>query len=133
MKYQEYYYKNLCEKYQKRIDILKSYLYEAGLKSALTSGNPESLRKEYLRQKTRREAKLNLAGRKNLRAQQLSRQNSPKSDAFALSAESDFESARNLGANIEEIGMQLGVEHPDIYQRVRGLGMQQKTSGSYQY
>ena len=134
MRYEEYYYKNLCEKYQKRINLLKNYLYEAGLMAAMSSGDPESLKKEYLLQKVRRELKLGKAGRKNLRAQQLLKNEPAKSGSYAISAEADLESARQLGSNIEEIGMQLGTEYPDIYQRVKGLGLQQhKTSGSYQY
>ena len=134
MRYEEYYYKNLCEKYQKRINILKNYLYEAGLMAAMSGGDPELLKKEYLRQKARQELKLGRAGRKNLRAQQLLKQEPSKSGAYASSAEADLESARQLGGNIEEIGMQLGIEHPDIYQKIKGLGIRNgKTTGSYQY
>lgn len=121
MRYEEYYYKNLCEKYQKRIDILKNYLLEAGLMAAMSSGNPELLKKEYLRQKARKELKLDRAGRKNLRYQQIAKNNPAKSGSYALSAQTDMESARQLGSNIEEIGMQLGTEYPEEYRKVKNL------------
>lgn len=128
------YYKRLCEKTQKKINVLKNYLYEAGLKTAMRSGDPDLLRREYLKQNVRKASKEKLAGRKNLRADQLLRANPLKAGSFASSAEADMESARQLGANIEEIGMQLGTEYPDVYQRTRNSGMSlRRDSGSYQY
>jgi len=131
MRYQEYYYKNLCEQLQDRIHILEKFLSEAGLKRAMKSGNPEKLKKEYLRQSARQRAK-----KKEIRGLVSSYENSlgsgtpaSKINDLLSSAEAGVESSKQLGSNIEEIGMQLAFDYPEQYQLVN----QRRTSGSYQY
>ena len=152
MKYQKYYYKNLCEQLQDRINILKKFLSEAGLKRTMKSGNPEKLKKEYLRQSARQKAK-----KKEIRGLVSSYEKSlgsgvPASQTNNLlsSAEAGVESSKQLGSNIEEIGMQLSADYPQQYQQATQIGADRpfptpsqmasnfftqgrRTSGSYQY
>ena len=118
MRYQEYYYKNLCEQLQDRINILEKFLSEAGLKRTMKSGNPEKLKKEYLRQSARQKAK-----KKEIRGLVSSYEKSlgsgtPASQINDLlsSAEAGVESSKQLGSNIEEIGMQLAFDYPKLPQ-----------------
>ena len=64
-------------------------------------------------------SKEELSARANLRAQQLLRTNPSKAGTFASKGEQAAESARELGANVEEIEMQLGVENPQAYRATR--------------
>lgn len=152
MKYQEYYYKNLCEQLQDRINILEKFLSEAGLKKAMKSGNPEKLKKEYLRQSARQKAK-----KKEIRGLISSYEKSLGSGApvsqtnnILSSAEAGVESSKQLGSNIDEIGMQLSVDYPQQYQQATQMGagrpfptpsqmasnfftQGRNTTGSYQY
>lgn len=107
-------YKNLCEQLQAKVDLL-----EAGLKAAMQSGDPEKLKQEALRQASRKKSKEELSARANLRAQQLLRTNPSKAGTFASKGEQAAESARELGANVEEIEMQLGVENPQAYRATK--------------
>jgi hypothetical protein len=107
-------YKNLCEQLQAKIDLL-----EAGLKAAMKSGDPAILKKEAIRQGVRQKLKQQLSGRANLRAQQLLTTNPNKAGIFASKGEEAAQSARALGANIEEIEMQLGIENPEVYKATR--------------
>lgn len=126
MRYKEYYYKNLCEQLQDRINILEKFLSEAGLKRAMKSGNPEQLKKEYIRQRERKKVKQRGLGK------------------------TDQESAAQLDKNVEEIGMQLSTDYPQEYRQAKEMSpyigfpppsemaanffaQGRRTSGSYQY
>ena len=114
MNYITNYYKNLCEQLQEKVNLL-----EAGLKAAMKSGDPTKLKQEAIRQGARQKLKQELAGRANLRSQQLLKTNPNKAGIFASKGEEAAQSARELGANIEEIEMQLGVENPEVYKATR--------------
>jgi hypothetical protein len=114
MDYLTNYYKNLCEQLQEKVNLL-----EAGLKAAMKSGDPTKLKQEAIRQGARQKLKQELAGRANLRSQQLLKTNPAKAGIFASKGEEAAQSARELGANIEEIEMQLGVENPEVYKATR--------------
>lgn len=107
-------YKNLCEQLQAKVD-----LFEAGLKAAMKSGDPTKLKQEAIRQGVRQQLKQQLAGRANLRAQQLLKTNPNKAGIFASKGEEAAQSARELGANVEEIEMQLGIENPEMYKTTK--------------
>lgn len=125
MDYLTNHYKNICEQLQQKINILEAQLNEAGLKKAMKSGSEEEMKKERARQKARKEGKQGLAARAGLRAQQLQTSDLGKSAAFQRKADAAHQSARELGANIEEIDMQL-----DLDPTLRRIA---PTSGSYQY
>lgn len=114
MNYITNYYKNLCEQLQEKVNLL-----EAGLKAAMKSGDPTKLKQQAIRQGVRQQLKQQLAGRANLRAQQLLKTNPDKAGIFALKGEEAAKSARELGANVEEIEMQLGIENPEVYKATR--------------
>lgn len=114
MNYLTNYYKNLCEQLQEKVNLL-----EAGLKAAMKSGDPTKLKQEAIRQGARQKLKQELAGRANLRSQQLLKTNPNKAGIFASKGEEAAQSARELGANVEEIEMQLGIENPEVYKATR--------------
>jgi hypothetical protein len=132
MKYEEYYYKNLCEKYQKRIDILERYLSEAGLKKALKTGKPELLAKEGIKQGERRERLLSTATEMGQRASDSARKYGPMSKqvgAAGLQQQAALSSAQQIGQNIEDIDIQLASEDPELRKRSSGMYMRQSMLG----
>lgn len=110
MDYLTNYYKNICEQLQEKLNILEAQLNEAGLKAAMKSGDAETMKQEAARQKARKDLKLGLASRAGLRAQQLQTSDPKKAGSYQGMADAAQASARELGANIEEIEMQLDLD-----------------------
>ena len=92
MDYQAQYYKNLCEQLQGRINLL-----EAGLKKALSTGNPALMQQELAKRRERFNRLKSEAGRLNTLPQHRG----------ALAAATKFAQAEALKQGIEDLTMPL--------------------------
>ena len=86
MDYLSNYYKNLCEQLQEKINIL-----EAGLQQAMKTGEPELMKKEFLKGKARKERKLSAAREEENKAEEINDTNVPKGAEEKLANPDDKE------------------------------------------
>lgn len=110
MNYLTNYYKNLCEELEQRIQLL-----EAGLKKALKTEDPELIKKEKLKQKTRLKKHETLGTEAGIRSQAAIREKGPMSKVaayYARKAETHAHQARGVRANIKKLDA-VGPEEPD--------------------
>jgi hypothetical protein len=132
MNYLTNYYKNLCEQLQERIDLL-----EAGLKKALETGEPELMKKEFLKGKARVERKLSAAEEQETKAEK------EKSSFFGpgrsamrqMTANALRAQAERVGQNVETLHQQLDAEYPEMGAELSQEELPTKvhTTGSQQY
>jgi hypothetical protein len=132
MNYLTNYYKNLCEQLQEKINIL-----EAGLQQAMKTGEPELMKKEFLKGKARKERKVAAAEEQEAKAEKEKksffgpgRSAMRQMTANALRAQSE-----RIGQNVEKLHQQLDADYPEMGASLtqEELPTEVHTTGSQQY
>jgi hypothetical protein len=111
MDYLSNYYKNLCEQLQEKINIL-----EAGLQQAMKTGEPEMMKKEFLKGKARKVRKLSAAREEENKAEK--EKNSffgpGRSRMRQMTANALRAQAERIGQNVEALHQQLDADYPEM-------------------
>jgi hypothetical protein len=132
MNYLTNYYKNLCEQLQEKINIL-----EAGLQQAMKTGEPETMKKEFLKGKARKERKVAAAEEQEAKAEKEKKSffGPGRSAMRQMTANALRAQAERIGQNVEKLHQQLDADYPEIGASLtqEELPTEVHTTGSQQY